>query len=123
MLTLSNINELNTAKAELNVFQRNHPELFGKFIDMIYLTRALHFKYQYMGCLLMDEEPGENTPDFVYGSVLRLYKKEIQQLKNEAEIQSLKDILAQYKQNGYAKLSLLALGQNPETLVGPTLVQ
>ncbi|MCM3568533.1 hypothetical protein [Neobacillus mesonae] len=123
MLTLSNINDLTSAKAELTFFQRKNPVLFEKFIDIVYLTRALHFKYQYMGCLLMNEDPGENTPDFVYGSVIRLYKKEIQKLQNEDDIQYLKDIFSNYKKNGYAKLSLLALGQPPESLVGPTLVQ
>ncbi len=123
MITISSISELKTAKEALEELKKNDPDLFNQLLDAINLTRALHFKYQYMGCLLMDEEPGENVPDFVYGSVLRLYKKEIQKLKNNANIQALKDILSTYKRNGYAKLCLLALDRTPESLVSPTQVQ
>ena len=123
MITLSSIGELTSAQEAFRDLHKTHPNLFEKFLDVIYLTRALQFKYQYMGCLLMDEDPGENTPGFVHSSVLRLYKREIQQLKNDENIRALRAILKEHKSNGYAKLCLLVLGQNPESLVGPTFVQ
>lgn len=60
----------------------------------------------------MDEDAGQCTPNFV-GSVLRLYKKELQKLKENQNYKILKQTFSEYKNTGYAKISLLVLGQDP----------
>ncbi|WP_075980207.1 hypothetical protein [Bacillus massilinigeriensis] len=124
MITVSSINELNTAKEALENLKENYPILFEKFIDMINLTRALEFKYYYMGCLLMDEEPNECSPNFVCDSVLRLYNRELKHLKEDPNIHILKQIFSDYENTiGYANLCLLGLDKNPESLVGPSIMK
>ncbi|WP_251551548.1 hypothetical protein [Neobacillus muris] len=123
MIALSSIVELNAAKDVLNDVKKEYPELFEKFLDVVNLTRALHLKYQYMGCLLMDEDSRGCTPEFVYGSVLRLYKMELQCLKNDPDFKVLKDIFVEFGSIGYPKLCLLGLGRNPDSLVGPMLIK
>ncbi|GIN39188.1 MULTISPECIES: hypothetical protein [Heyndrickxia] len=123
MLTLSSLDELQTAKERLANLQQSFPALFDRLVHVTNLTRALNFKYQYMGCLLMDEDPGTSSPNFVQASVLRLYKKEVQLLKNDVDFDKLKQFFTEFKGNGYAKLSLLALGIVPESLTGAPIIK
>jgi hypothetical protein len=123
MITLSSIDELRATKDALEKLKKDYPNLFEKLLDMVNLTRAFQFKYNYMGCLFMDEDPGQYTPNFVYGSVLRLYKKELQKLKDHHESQVLKQTFSEFRNTGYAKISLLVLGMSPESLVGASSIR
>lgn len=118
MVTLSSLRELTTAKEAVEGLKNEYPCLFEKLLEMVYLTKAFHFKYEFMGALLMDEDPGEYVPQFVQKSVLRLYKEEIQKLKNDVEFPAIKQAFVHCERTGYAKLSLLIQGMTPESLVG-----
>jgi hypothetical protein len=123
MITLSSIDELKAAKNAIEKLKGDYPNLFEKLLDLVNLTRAFQFKYHYMGCLIMDEDPGQYTPNFVYGSVLRLYKKELQKIKDDNDSEVLKQIFSEFRHTGYAKLSQLVLGMTPESLVGPSSIR
>ena len=123
MIALSSIDELKATKEAIEKLKNDYPNLFEKLLDTVNLTRAFQFKYQYMGCLLMNENPGESAPSFVYGSVLRLYKKELQKLKDDQDSQVLKQIFSKFRNTGYAKISLLIMGMKPESLVGPSSIR
>ncbi|KIL45056.1 hypothetical protein [Jeotgalibacillus soli] len=123
MITLSSLNELKAAEEALEKFKKDYPNLFDKLLDMVNLTRALQFKYHYLGCLIMNENPGANTPKFVYRSVLRLFKKEVQKLKDDRDFQVLKQTFSEHKSIGYSKISLLLLEMTPESLVGTSSIK
>jgi hypothetical protein len=116
MITLCSQKELQSAQSAIQKLEKSHPELFEKFLEMINLTRALQLKYQYMGCLIMNEDPGNAAPQFVQGSVIRLYKREMKKLTGDSNIDVLKNIFTKYEHIGYARLSLLALGNKPESI-------
>jgi hypothetical protein len=67
-----------------------------------------------MGSLLLEEDPGDCTPRFEQASILRLYKKELQILKNDAKFLELQKLFQEFKHTGYAKISLLIIGKSPE---------
>lgn len=121
--TLCSLDELNKAKKALDQLERTYPILFERMVHVINLTRALQLKYQYMGCLLMDEDLSSCPPNLSQGSVLRLYKKEMDTLKMDADAHILKQMFTTFKETGYAKISLLALGHTPESLVGSSSVK
>lgn len=123
MITLSSIDELKATKEAIEKLKKDYPNLFEKLLEIVNLTRAFQFKYQYMGCLIMNEDPGQNAPNFVYGSVLRLYKKELQKLKDAQDSEVLKQIFSEFRNTGYAKISLLILGMKPESLVGSSSIR
>ncbi|MBO1513027.1 hypothetical protein [Metabacillus bambusae] len=123
MITISSHDELMATEEAVKQLKRDFPQLFDKLLHVVNLTRAFQFKFQYMGCLIMDEEVHNCTPNFVYGSVLRLYKKELQKLVNDMDSQVIKDFLAENKSIGYAKISLLLLGHKAESLVGSSSIQ
>jgi hypothetical protein len=123
MITLSSHDQLRATKGALENFQNSFPGLFEKLVDVVSLTRALQFKYQYMGCLLMDEDAGYHAPNFVQRSVLRLYKRELQSLKDDQNFKALKQILSDNKEIGYAKISQLVLGTAPESLLGASIIK
>jgi hypothetical protein len=118
MITLSSLDKLNATTEALEKLKKDYPNLFEKLLDMVNLTRAFQFKYHYMGCLILDEDPGQYAPNFVYGSVLNLYKKELQKLKDDLNFQVLKQTFADFRSIGYAKISQLVLGMTPESLTG-----
>lgn len=74
MITLSSVDELQATEAALEKIKYSYPELFNKLLHVVALTRALQFKYQFMGTLIMDENPDEYTPEFVMPSVIGLYR-------------------------------------------------
>lgn len=123
MITLTSLDELKATSEALDNLKKDYPNLFDKLLDMVNLTRAFQFKYQYMGCLIMGEDPGENTPNYVYGSVLRLYKKELQKLKDDLDSEVLKQFLTKFKGTGFAKICQLVLGMTPESLVGASSIR
>jgi hypothetical protein len=103
--------------------KQSYPVLFEKLLHVVNLTRALQFKYQYMGSLLLEENSADCTPKFVQASILRLYKREIQILKNDENISVLQKLFNEFKQTGYAKISLLIIGKSPETLTGSPIIR
>ncbi|MFF2501208.1 hypothetical protein [Peribacillus sp. NPDC058075] len=123
MITLSSVDELMATEAALEKIKYSYPELFDKLLHVVALTRALQFKYQFMGTLLMDENPNEYTPEFVMPSVIGLYIEEVQKLKDDPNIQALLQTLSQNKNIGYAKISMLVLGKSPESLLGASSIK
>lgn len=123
MITLTNIDELKATKEAIEKLKQDYPNLFEKLLDIVNLTRALQFKYHYMGCLITDEDPGQYTPNNVYGTVLGLYKGELQRLKEDINYEIVKQTFSEFRNTGYSKISLLVLGNTPESLVGPSSIR
>ncbi|XRG78782.1 hypothetical protein V5E38_00220 [Rossellomorea sp. GAMAL-10_SWC] len=123
MITLSSIDELKTTKETLEKLKFEYPNLFEKLLYMVNLTRAFQFKYHFLGCLIMDEDPSQYTPKFVEDSVLNLYKKELKNLLNDPDFQELKRTFSENKNTGYSKISLLALDMKPESLLGSSSIK
>jgi hypothetical protein len=118
MITLCSYNELKASNEALVKLKQDFPKLFNQLVHVVHLTRALQFKYQFMGCLIMDENTDTYSPSFAYSSVLSLYKKELQKLLEDINSQVIKDFFANYKKIGYVNISQLVLGKSPESLVG-----
>lgn len=123
MITLSNVDELQASEAALEKIKYSYPELFTKLLHVVALTRALQFKYQFMGTLIMDENPNEYTPEFVMPSIIELYIEEVQKLKDDPNIQVLLQTFSQSKNIGYAKISMLVLGKSTESLLGASCIK
>ncbi|MDM5214279.1 hypothetical protein QUF94_23135 [Peribacillus sp. NJ4] len=123
MITLSSVDELHETEAALEKIKYSYPELFNKLLHVVALTRTFQFKYQFMGTLIMDENPNEYTPEFVMPSVIRLYIEEVQKLKDDPNIQVLLQTFSQNKNIGYAKISMLVLGKSPESLLGASSIK
>lgn len=123
MITLSSVDELHETKAALEKIKYSYPELFNKLLHVVALTRTFQFKYQFMGTLIMDENPNEYTPEFVMPSVIRLYIEEVQKLKDDPNIRVLLQTFSQNKNIGYAKISMLVLGKSPESLLGASSIK
>ena len=123
MITLSSLDELKTTKETLEKLKFEYPNLFEKLLYMVNLTRAFQFKYHFLGCLIMDEDPSQYTPKFVEDSVLKLYKKELKNLLNDPDFQELKRTFSENKNTGYSKISLLALDMKPESLLGSSSIK
>ncbi|MBP2078346.1 hypothetical protein [Oceanobacillus polygoni] len=122
MVITTNLNELVSAKEAIDELGHTKPELFQRFINVIQLTRQLQFNYQYLGCLIMDENPDKCTPTIRNTYVFSVFEQEIDKLKADTKIIELQDFLASYKQIGYANLCKLVIGENPRFLVGPQVV-
>ncbi|MFC3882229.1 hypothetical protein ACFOU2_01275 [Bacillus songklensis] len=118
MVSISSLAELKAVKAELEKIRESEPALFEIWLHVIHLTRQLQFKYHYMGCLITNEDPGKYAPRSVQSSVISMYQNEVRALMEKNGAEKLKDLLKKYPKIGYNKISLLSLGQTPESLVG-----
>ncbi len=122
MIALANHHDILATKEALDVFKLEHPSLFDQLLHVVSLTRQLHFKYHYMGNLLMNEDPTIYQP-LVKESVMKLYLKEIQMLKDNDRNGVVQTLLAESRHHGYAKISLLILGKSPESLIGAAIIK
>ncbi|MYL44147.1 hypothetical protein GLV94_00675 [Virgibacillus halodenitrificans] len=122
MLVTSSFSELMHAKKDLETFKQTQPETYESFVGIVHLTRQLQFNYQYMGCLLMDEEPTQFRPQVQDDFVLQVFHKEVMKLKQDQAAKKLCNLLGTYRQIGYANLCKLIMGKSPNVLVGPQIV-
>ncbi|CDQ18970.1 hypothetical protein [Halobacillus karajensis] len=123
MLKLASLDELYEAKRDLEEVSRRYPDVYETLTHVVSFTRQLQIKYGYMGALLMEEDLTSTYPEFVKGSILSLYKKEVDKLKNHEDFPVVKEVLDQYRDIGDAKLFLLILGAKPELLKGSTIIK
>lgn len=123
MVTFTSLHELEMTNKALEDLKKDYSDLFVKFLDIVNLTRAFQFKYHYLVALIMNQDPGEDKPNFVYGSVLRLYKREVQRLKEHTDFHVLEQFFAQNKNMDSTKICLLALGMTPDSLVGSSFLK
>ncbi|NRD77355.1 hypothetical protein HPT25_07560 [Bacillus sp. BRMEA1] len=122
MLVSSGFDELKEAQMAIANLNKTKPSIFQGFLNIIHLTRQMQFGYQYMGALLMDEDPSEFLPNVQDDYVLSIYHHEIDKLKADQRFPELKQLLSTYKPLSYANISKLALGDNPKELTGPTVI-
>jgi hypothetical protein len=123
MLIASSYNQLKNAQTAIESLHEIKPSIYSKFLNVIKLTRQMQYGYQYMGSLVMDEDPSDFVPNFQNDYVLSVYKREIEKLKADNKFPDLKELLNTYKHVSYENISKLALGENPKALVGPILVR
>lgn len=122
MIITSSYEELVQAKRAIAKFKATKPEVYQQFLRIIHLTRQLQFNFQYMGCIIMDEDPSKFRPKVHDEYILKVYEEEINKLKRDQKVKDLKQLLDAYKQIGYGKLTGLILGKQPLSLVGPAVV-
>ncbi|MBD1381857.1 hypothetical protein [Metabacillus arenae] len=120
---LANLNELYKAKEGLEELKQQHSELYELLLHVVSLTRQLQIKYGYVGSLLMDEDLTKYRPKFIRESILSLYQKEVQKLKDHPEINEVKETIKRHRNVSDSKLFLLALGAKPELLQGSTIIK
>jgi len=122
MLVSANYEDLLDAKMAIENLSETKPSIYHMFLNIIELTRQLNFGYQYMGALLMEEDPSEFKPVGQDDYVFSVYQEEIEKLKRDEKFSELKQLLKEYQQVSYANISKLALGKPPRELAGPTVI-
>ncbi|AZU60568.1 hypothetical protein [Neobacillus mesonae] len=122
MLVSANYDDLKNAKLAIENLSVTDPSIYQMFLNIVELTRQLNYGFQYMGALLMDEDPSEFQPMDQDDYVLSIYHREIKNLKDHSKFSDLKRFLKEYHQLSYANISKLAMGQNPKELAGPTVI-
>ncbi|WP_079478578.1 hypothetical protein [Halobacillus salinus] len=123
MFKLASLNTLYDAKADLQELGRQYPDVYENLKHVVSFTRQMQIKYGYMRALLMEEDLKTTYPEFVKGSILTLYKQEVDKLKNHEDFTVVQDILSKYREIGNAKIFLLVLGARPEMLQGSTIIK
>lgn len=123
MFKLASLNTLQDAKADLQELGRNYPDVYENLKHVVSFTRQMQIKYGYMRALLLEEDLTATYPEFVKGSILSVYKQEVDKLKNHQDFAEVQDLLNKYREIGNAKIFLLVLGARPETLQGSTIIK
>ncbi|UOQ49746.1 hypothetical protein MUN88_06610 [Gracilibacillus caseinilyticus] len=122
MIVTSSFQDLHVVKTDLAKLQGDYPNQFTKFINAIKLTRQLQYGFQYMGCLIMGEDAHRFLPQAQTSYVLSIYEREMEKLKKDVDFSEVRQLLWNHKQISYDNICKLALGNKPEFLVGPVLV-
>ncbi|SFA95205.1 hypothetical protein SAMN04488072_104108 [Lentibacillus halodurans] len=123
MLISANAQELQRVKQAIERLKENEPVQYQQFKNVINLTRQLQYSFQYLGCLIMNDDPREFEPRLQDGYVLSIYKNEIENLKQKQPIDAVQELLAAYKRVSYDHICKLVLGENVDMLAGPMVVK
>lgn len=118
----ANLNSLYHIEEELDQLQRDSKELYEHLQHVVSLTRQLQIPYKYLGELLITGEEG-TKPSFIRESVLQLYQKEVNLLKEQKDIEQLLFILCHLEQVSYSQVFLLVLGARPELIQVNTIIK
>ncbi|MCP3028122.1 hypothetical protein [Halobacillus sp. A5] len=120
---LAGLNDIYRAKEDLEEIKLQYAGLYEQLHHVVSLTRQLQIKYGYMGSLLRDEDLPGYQPQFVRESILTLYQREVQKLKDLSEFKELQVLMKKHSKVGDSKLFLLILGAKPELLQGSTIIK
>jgi len=117
-----NINSLYQIEEELDQLQRDYRELYEHLQHIVSLTRQLQIPYKYLGELLVRKEEATKPP-FIRESVILLYQKEVNLLKEQKDFEKLLSILQRLEQVSYSQVFLLVLGAKPELIQVNTIIK
>ncbi|GAA0323282.1 MULTISPECIES: hypothetical protein [Oceanobacillus] len=117
-----NINSLYLIEEELDQLQRDYRELYEHLQHIVSLTRQLQIPYKYLGELLVRNEEATKPP-FIRESVIHLYQKEVNLLKEQKDFEKLLSILQRLEQVSYSQVFLLVLGAKPELIQVNTIIK
>ncbi|WP_208586782.1 hypothetical protein [Gracilibacillus suaedae] len=123
MLISVNKQKLQDLQYAIRQLKTEHPAQFEQFRNIIMLTRQLQYSFQYLGCLLMDEETSDFLPEVKDSYVLSIYEREIDKIKQEHSMDKVQQLLANYKEASYDHICKLLLGKEIEMLIGPMVVR
>ncbi|MDY0404383.1 hypothetical protein P5G51_002190 [Virgibacillus sp. 179-BFC.A HS] len=119
---MTSFQKISQVKKVIDDIKANKPTIYSKFINIVQLTRQLQYRFQYMGALILEEEAKKYEPAHQNAYVMRLYMQEINKFKEDENAWVIQNLLADYKELGYATISRLALGTNPRILIGPVVI-
>ncbi|MFD2657361.1 MULTISPECIES: hypothetical protein [Gracilibacillus] len=123
MLISASKQHLQDIQVAIEQLKAEDPDQFEQFKNIITLTRQLQYSFQYLGCLIMDEDPSGFLPKVQDSYVLSIYEREIEKLKEEHSLDKVKQILATYKEVSYDHICKLLLGKEIEMLIGPMVIR
>ncbi|MFZ4451251.1 hypothetical protein [Salibacterium aidingense] len=118
MIALSSLEELHAARQRIEDLKDGYPELFEKLVHIVSLTKQMQLHCDYLGCLLLDQDPERYRRPHIRSSVLRLYREEIESLKRHPEAEEVKKLFQTCRPIKYRPLCQLILGESPESLKG-----
>ncbi|SDI09021.1 hypothetical protein SAMN05192534_12110 [Alteribacillus persepolensis] len=123
MITSPSYQELLEVKKAIDELNNTNPAIHQKFLNVIQLTRQMQYGYQFLGCFMMDEEAGDFHPVAQDEYVLSVFHEQVENVKTDRDFHHLQRMLNENKQVSYANICKIALGTNPTSLVGPTLIR
>lgn len=121
MKTISSIQDLRNAEADVAIFKKKHPDTFYRLLHLVNLTRQLQFKYEYLCSLMLGSthDAERFAPHFVQRSIIDLYKNEIEKIhKHPDGLQDLEQLIKVHREIGYENFCLLVRGKTPEEIKG-----
>ncbi|RSL33532.1 hypothetical protein D7Z54_09435 [Salibacterium salarium] len=118
MIALSSIDELHAAKNKIEQLNDSRPALFDTLLHVVSLTKQMQLRYEYLGCLVMGENPTKHVNRHIRMSLLKLYQQEVQSLQHHPETEEVIRLFSTYKDIGYQNICKLVLGESPESLKG-----
>ncbi|QGH33895.1 hypothetical protein GI584_07620 [Gracilibacillus salitolerans] len=123
MLISASKQNLQDVQIAIEKLKEEHPDQFEQFKNIIKLTRQLQYSFQYLGCVVMDEDPSDFLPEVQDIYVLSIYKRELAKLKQGHGLDKVQQLLASYKEVSYDHICKLILGKEIEMLIGPMVVR
>ncbi|MFB4164128.1 hypothetical protein ACE1TI_09875 [Alteribacillus sp. JSM 102045] len=118
MLALSSIEDLYAVRKKINELNIHYPDVYKALRHVTNLTRQMQIKYQYLGCLLLEQDSSRYQTTHMEPSVQRLYLDEVMKLKNHEHFNQVRRLFLQFNEIGYENVCKLILGKSPETLKG-----
>ncbi|NGP46892.1 hypothetical protein G4V62_18865 [Bacillaceae bacterium SIJ1] len=111
------------AKEDIEALKKEHNDIYQLLLHVASLTRQLQIRYRYLGALLTNTPAAEFEPKFIRSSVLELYQREVQTLKNHPNFDQVQALFKANPTLEFPNIFLLVLGAKPEMVHGSTFMK
>lgn len=123
---VNEMDELTQCKLDLKTLREESPQLYEQLEYIASLTRQLSIHYKYLGLLMFsnnNEAIKNNRPILIRDSVLELYEREVEKVKQNNEFKFVNEMILKFQFVAYSQIFLIVLGAEPSFVFNNTIIK
>lgn len=123
---VNEMDELTQFKLDLKALREESPLLYEQLEYIASLTRQLSIHYKYLGLLMFssnNEVIQNNRPILIRDSVLELYEREVEKVKENNEFEYVNEMILKFQFVAYSQIFLIVLGAEPSFVFNNTIIK
>ncbi len=123
---VNEMDELTQFKLDLKALREESPRLYEQLEYIASLTRQLSIHYKYLGLLMFsnnNEVIQNNRPILIRDSVLELYEREVEKVKENNEFEYVNEMILKFQFVAYSQIFLIVLGAEPSFVFNNTIIK
>src|SRR5690625_3322239 len=111
MLISANVHELQDVQTAIDHLQQEQPTQYQQSRNIVALARQVHYSFQYVVCLFVDQDPSRFQARTEDSYVHSIFQRVINAVKKDDSFDEVEQLRARYKDISYDHICKLVLGR------------